>query len=397
MTYARARLWLGISGVGFWVIISAAILGLNQPAIGSGGLTSGVLLVGAYIGLSLPFDYLGGFFLPRRFGRPTPSLATFILCWCRGVILHGLLLVATGIGLLAAASVAGLAGVVAAAGLIMLALLIFQGELARLVGGLTRLNGLESNLAPAREIMKKWGVAVPRLEVVRVTDPAFSGGWVGLPGVAGMERLVIPANWVAGVAGSSAGLPGLTSEELAIQLTRRVGVLRGGRRWRGVALALGWNLCGVALASLASGLAETGADAVTGAAWLLARFAAAFTLWSFVGLLVLPSFSRPGVFAADRFAIEHGATRERLIATAAIIDRGQDDEPARPGGIETIFHPLPSIANRVAALDAPPAASGAWQAARVALFTSWGGLGLLGRAVHCNSGRPELWVLLPAD
>ena len=163
MTYARARLWLGISGVGFWVIISAASLGLDRPAIGhgSGVLTSCALLVGTYIGLSLPFDYLGGFFLPRRFGRPTPSLATFLLSWCRGVILHGLLLVATGIGLLAAASVAGLAGVVAAAGLIMLALLLFQGELARLVGGLTRLKGLESNLAPVQEIMKKWGELVP--------------------------------------------------------------------------------------------------------------------------------------------------------------------------------------------------------------------------------------------
>jgi hypothetical protein len=35
--------------------------------------------------------------------------------------------------------------------------------------------------------------------------------------------------------------------------------------------------------------------------------------------------------------------------------------------------------------------------ARTALPMSWCCLGLLGRAVHCNAGRPELWVLLPTD
>lgn len=32
-----------------------------------------------------------------------------------------------------------------------------------------------------------------------------------------------------------------------------------------------------------------------------------------------------------------------------------------------------------------------------AVFLSWAGMGLLSRAVHCNSGRPELWALLPCD
>jgi len=39
----------------------------------------------------------------------------------------------------------------------------------------------------------------------------------------------------------------------------------------------------------------------------------------------------------------------------------------------------------------------AWHAARTALYLSWAGVGLLGRAVHCNLGRPEVWVFLPSD
>ncbi len=36
-------------------------------------------------------------------------------------------------------------------------------------------------------------------------------------------------------------------------------------------------------------------------------------------------------------------------------------------------------------------------AARVALYLCVAGLGLLGRVVHCNVGRPEAWVFVPGD
>jgi hypothetical protein len=40
---------------------------------------------------------------------------------------------------------------------------------------------------------------------------------------------------------------------------------------------------------------------------------------------------------------------------------------------------------------------GTWNAARTTVAISPAGLGLLGRAVHCNCGRPSLWVFLPID
>jgi hypothetical protein len=124
---------------------------------------------------------------------------------------------------------------------------------------------------------------------------------------------------------------------------------------------------------------------------------AGFTLWSFVGLLLLPSASRPGVLAADAFARAAAVPEPVLARTVRLVDRLQDDEPERPRLVETIFHPIPSVRNRLAQRAVSQPQHGAWQAARIALFLSWAGGGLLARAVHCNAGRPELWVLLPGD
>lgn len=92
-----------------------------------------------------------------------------------------------------------------------------------------------------------------------------------------------------------------------------------------------------------------------------------------------------------------GVPEEPLIRALALFDQMLDDEPARAKWVERIFHPLPSVENRREQLRHPHHGTGAWNAARLALFLSWGTLGLLSRAVHSNAGRPELWVLLPAD
>ena len=78
----------------------------------------------------------------------------------------------------------------------------------------------------------------------------------------------------------------------------------------------------------------------------------------------------------------------------------QDDEPDRSAQLESIFHPIPSVRRRIRALTSPQRsdpAGGAWNLARTALYLSHTGLSLLPRAVHCNVGRPELWVYLPTD
>ncbi|MBX9723333.1 MAG: hypothetical protein K2X81_18155 [Candidatus Obscuribacterales bacterium] len=49
------------------------------------------------------------------------------------------------------------------------------------------------------------------------------------------------------------------------------------------------------------------------------------------------------------------------------------------------------------ALESAARKRGAWHLARYAIWLSLAGLGLLGRAVHCNAGKPDLWCMLPAD
>ncbi len=390
MTYARARLWLGISGVGFWVTLAATFLLwqatpfsdslVEQPSLANDAKHLSLWL-GCYVLLSTPFDWLGGYWLPRRFGRTAPTLPNFIAQWLRGVLGQSLVLLAAGLTLLAAGRAGGRWGATLAALLVMVVLLAAQGWLARFIGGLRTAT---TSLKPYEQWLARWGVKVPAATVLEVSDPAFVGGFVGWPG---RERLVLPASWIQ----QKTGLPALSDEAVATQIARRIGVVERGSRQRGVWLALLWNVTGFALATTLPGAGVTNSSE-------LLMTACGFTLWSFLGLLTLPSFSRPGVFEGDFFAAQQGIPRAALERTAATLDQWQDDEPARSPLVETIFHPIPSVQSRLRHLAAQGSEPrGAWQAARVALFLSWGCFGFLSRAVHCNSGRPELWVLFPGD
>ena len=382
MSYARARLFLGIGGVGTMVVLAGAVLALELPHRLLGDVTpsmAGSVLglaaaLAVYLVVSLPFDLAGGYVLPRYFGRPSPLLGQFWAGWARGAAVHAATMLVSLTLLLAAGRTGGRTLVLLTLVALMGGLLLLQEWLARLTGHLRR---TPIDLTIARDLVQGWGLQVPPVVSLAHTDPAFVGGVVGLPGC---ERIVLPAGWHTG----------LPAEAIAVQLARRVGVMRTGSRLRGVALAMIWNVVGFGLASYGPGAG------VTSAASLVATVAG-FTLWSFIGLLLLPTASRPGVMAADTFARAVGVPEPWLGRTAHLIDRLQDDEPERSRLVETVFHPIPSVNNRLAHRPARQDRWGAWQGARVALFLSWAGGGLLARAVHCNAGRPELWVLLPGD
>ena len=175
---------------------------------------------------------------------------------------------------------------------------------------------------------------------------------------------------------------------------RRVGVLANGSRLRGLLLALGWNTVGFCLAALLSHDVSHVAGLVTCSLW--------FTLWNFAGLLILPPPSQRGVFSGDAFALRHGtdkpAIKQTLETLIQTLDRDQDDEYTRAQGVETYFHPLPSVERRIALLNTGGAQEiGAWHGARMAIYLSWAGMSFLSRTVHCNCGRPDVWVFLPSD
>ena len=382
MTYARARLWLGIIGVGTFVTIALALVasgaphrlfpdqaaGLRRDAFGLTRFVLGVVV------LTLPLDVCGGFLLPRQFGRTTHSFVAFLRDWLRGIVIQSTAFILSGLVILWAGRFGGFTGAVGAVAVLAVGYVTAQGVLANL---LTR--GVWTVHSPHVELVEKqlrrWGLNRCRLVVVDHVDPGFTGGIVGLPG---LEQIVLPRLWIEM----------LHIEQVALAVARRVEAIVTGSRTRGLLLALAWVLIGfLASASLPGAGVHSVAELVT--------TCCGFTCWSFVGLLVLPTLSRKAAYALDRRMVERGIPAELLDDMLTALDRLQDDEPQRATMVESIFHPVPSVANR----RAPSGATepGAWHVARMTLFLSWACMGMLARVVHCNAGRPELWVMLPTD
>ena len=126
---------------------------------------------------------------------------------------------------------------------------------------------------------------------------------------------------------------------------------------------------------------------------------AGFTLWTFLGLLTLPSLSRRAVMGIDRMTVSGPHEVDGFEQTIRELDRDQEDG-VEPSGLGRIFHPVPAPDERVKSLKATAAVPPGWMPYRVTrnmIFTSWAGFSWLSRAVHCNCGRPVLWAIPPGD
>ncbi|NBP88305.1 MAG: DUF2867 domain-containing protein, partial [Planctomycetia bacterium] len=315
--YGRARLWLGITGVGSFVVLATVAFLTDLPnkllPASNDTLLNQVLALLLYVLgfaiLQLPLDFCGGFLLPRRFQREHDSLGSFILKLLRGASVHA--------GLLAAIS------------------------MALLVAGRT-------------------------------------GGIPAVIGIAGFWILLL--RWQKT----------LDNQSFSVAVQRRHMAIKTGSWWRGRLLAISFTLTGITLAAIFVG------NERLAAAEGIVSLSLLFTLWSFFGLLTLPTPSRRGVAEVDQAILTSGCPHEAIEKAVTLLDDLQDRERSRPPLIETIFHPVPSVQSR---LHGPHTTRirGGWDAARTSIFLSSAGLGLLGRAVHCNCGRPALWVFLPID
>lgn len=372
-TYARARLWTGISGVGTFVVLATIglVAGLPERLLGGQGGSPGQDAAALFLTLAvaalvaLPFDLMGGYVLPRRHGRPAPDAARFAVRWFRGVLVLLAISTASGTLILTAGRAGGRPVALATFVAILAVMLLGQERIARLVGGLRRVQSSREGAGDGRDLI-----------VLEGEDPGFSGGFTGPSATP-----VVPARWARTFEPAS----------LDLLLERRRAILDSGA-WRAAILfAIVWNTAGFGLASLLPG---AGVTTVAG----LVSTALGFTLWTFVGLLVLPTPSRSATRAADVAVAVDDAARARLEEAVRTLDQLQDDEPERSPGLESVFHPVPSVSSRIRALASGEGRSaGAWHLARTALYLSHAGLSLLPRAVHCNAGRPELWVYLPSD
>ncbi|MBS2034547.1 hypothetical protein JST97_06155 [bacterium] len=343
MTYAQARLRLGICAVGWWVSLAALALftGADERlSLGQLGLI--------YLLASVPLDLLGGQLLPLMWGKPRVRT----LRWCRLYVKAAVLHLAIWW-----VQVSLLSWLYRSLGL-WAALLLFGLASAGLLAHQLRL--LDWLGVPLRR--QPWGWEVG------TADTRFSGGLLGLPWP-GREEVVVPSQWLAPQAPSGLEACIRRRRNLSLSSSRAVGVL----------LALAFN-------AVALGYALTWSDGhpTSTACWV--------TMLSFGGLLVLPSGSRPGVLAADR-------SSELRTEWWRWLEVLQEEDPLRHGMTERIFHPIPQWSERERQFGARPGELKLvpWNLARYALLTSWLCGSLLSRAVHCNCGRPELWFWPPGD
>ena len=370
--YGRARLWLGITAVGTLVTLATLGLALDVPGL-SGPITdvsmtaqliSLFVYVLIYALVQLRFDLLGGYFLPKRFGRFHPPLARYLVGLIRGIAVHATLLWLAAVAIMFAGRYGGIPATVAVGMGMSLLLLIGRMSIASLVAPL------------------QWTTTPPaddRLPMVlaRSSDEGFTGGVIG---VFRARLHILPVKWQEV----------LGPERFEFAVARRLLAVTTGSWWRGRFLSLVFTLTGFVVVAFLIGSERLGSASGT------IEFSLWFSLWSFIGLLILPTLSRRGVMEIDDRALQNGMSREMMQITTLLLDRLQDSEPKRGALIETIFHPIPSVRNRLDS-SAKQSVVGYWDVARTSVYLSLSGLSLLGRAVHCNCGRPSLWVMLPTD
>ncbi|MEM7234983.1 MAG: hypothetical protein AAF517_22580, partial [Planctomycetota bacterium] len=370
---ARPRLFLGITCVGTIVSLSTVALAFELPQnwrIDTGSpwivdaLTIATFLT-IFAALSAPFDWIGRRLVPNLGTQPRTK------SWLRAVVFQTVVYFSFAMVLLLSGAMLGHIGTLAVFVLLNVGLAHFQTSIfGILTGAKHRVLGA---FGPARP---KARYEVP-IRVIETTDNGFTGGTTGLPG---REQVLLPSRWRTQ----------LSAQSRVALLERFQSIVRSGSHRRGLSCAIAWNVVGFSAASYLPGAGfESGAALVTTILW--------FTLWSFLGLLLLPTVSRIAVRSADRVAIRDGSSAKTLSQAIEELREITRGEAQRSAGVESIFHPVPSPGRRPIREAAETNERAPWHVARTALFLSWAGLGLLSRAVHCNCGRPELWAFLPNE
>jgi hypothetical protein len=380
MTYARARLWLGITGVGSLVTIATIALCTGFPktllgtetAYGVGSLLQLSAVTGLFMLWLMPLDFLGGFILPARFGKSDQHFLSWLRGYAVAAFSQALLFVIFGSLILVLSQCHGIVGGLVAISVGIVACFFVRNRL--LLNREAKSDSSAEKLLDAISMIQSWQIFVPRTVVVQHKDVGFTGGIVGF---GKRSQIIIPQAW----------LP-FTLEQLATAIARRAVAIENGSYARGLQLAFVWNVCGFLLCTLIPGAGLTSVAE-------LAMTICGFTLWSFGGLLILPTLSRNASLTIDHELVRRGMPSELISTTAFTLDQMQDGEPDRSPWIEAIFHPVPNVSSRN--VVQPIRGLAAWNVARTTLFFSWACLGFLSRSVHCNVGRPELWTMLPTD
>ena len=255
MTYARSRLWLGISCVGTVVIFSIFALLLDYPtlllATEAGSLSAFVSDIAIFSGLIFilisPFDLLGGYAFPKEYGRYSPkNLYAFFLGYLRGATMQVGFFILGAVVLSRTYSIGGYLGLTVITALLSLALLSLQERLSYLVSGI--------RTTSSKLLSEKYGYPVV---VAKANDRSFTGGATGS---LWNPKILIPKYWI----------DTLTQDELSVMIARRACSINSLSRTGGVVLASLFLTAGVLLSFYLT-VSLSGLDPVSKVPGMLAR------------------------------------------------------------------------------------------------------------------------------
>ena len=368
LSYPTARLLSGISAVGIMNLICLALLATGAfhiliPMISENALTVFMVVLAfvlAYAMIMLPLDFISGYWIPEQYGRPATLK---VRAYLKGSLMHALMLGSSILILHGAGQIGGLPFAAVLLLLMLIFVVRFQLQTAFCVGLLQKRDD-------PRDIC-------PDLEAIWVEskDPCFSGGIVGLPG---REQIILPSKWYR-----AHGAHFMRNLHM-----RRQKAVHAGWRSRGMIFAGAWVVMSFLLSAYLVGFPEEGLISTLNLSLLSSVF-------HFFGLLLLPTPSRRATLAIDRWMQQSIGSEYAFRDWLQKFSNMTDGEVQRGRWIERIFHPIPSLQNRLHQNQS--ANFTGWNSNRMMLYLSIFSGGLMSRAVHCNIGKPELWIMAPVD
>ncbi len=368
LTYPTARLLSGISAVGIMNIICLALLATGAfhtwiPMMSDNAWADLLVVLAfvlAYAMIMLPLDFITGHWIPKLYGR---KVNLKVRTYLKGSLIHGLMLGSSILILHGAGQVGGLPLAAVLLLLMFIFAIRFQLQTAFWVG---RLKKMDDPLDIDPDLEAIW---------VESKDSCYSGGIVGLPG---REIIILPSKWYHAYGADFMRY---------LHMRRQKAIDAGWRSW-GMLFAGAWVLMSFLLSAYLVGFPEGGLVSTLHLSLLSSVF-------HFLGLLLLPTPSRRATLAIDQWMQQSFDSEHAFKDWIQKFSNMTDGEIQRGRWIERIFHPIPSLQNRLH--QNRPAHLIGWNSNRMMLYLSIFSGGLMSRAVHCNVGKPELWIMAPAD
>ena len=182
-----------------------------------------------FIAWLAPFDFLGGYRLPKRFLKSEESFSTWLIRYFRAAIGQSFLFIVFACLILVFGRWFGMRGAITMVVLGITFCFVLQNQAMRFRR--VESHSGSNKLLDSLTLIQSWQIFVPNIIVVRHRDIGFTGGIIGFGNGA---TIVIPQAW----------LETMSQAELATVIARRAIAFNSGSYYRGLAFAGVWNLIG---------------------------------------------------------------------------------------------------------------------------------------------------------